>query len=188
MKKRNLVVIALLLMVALLLAACVEDKLTAIEILQQKYNEITAAKSIEQKITITSGNFTQYERDKTYTKTTTGYSVTGTEKKLNDSSATEAYTVTDISEEVTSVANGTPTLKLDESYFEAGYKLTETGLTATVKQNNIKDVMSIEDDALTSPTSDLTLELSLSGDKLTTVRLSYTSGTSRVTIQLTMSY
>ena len=187
MKKRNLVVIALLLIVTLLLAACVEDKLTAIEILQQKYNEITAAKSIEQKITITSGNFTQYERDKTYAKTTTGYSVTGTEKKLNDSSATEAYTVTDISEEVTSV-NGTPTLKLDESYFEAGYKLTETGLTATVKQNNIKDVLSIEDDALTSPTSDLTLELSLSGDKLTTVRLSYTSGTSRVTIQLTMSY
>lgn len=187
MKKRNLVVIALLLIVALLLAACVEDKLTAIEILQQKYNEITAAKSIEQKITITSGNFTQYERDKTYTKTTTGYSVTGTEKKLNDSSATEAYTVTNISEEVTSV-NGTPTLKLDESYFEAGYKLTETGLTATVKQNNIKDVLSIEDEALTSPTSDLTLELSLSGDKLTTVRLSYTAGTSRVTIQLTMSY
>lgn len=188
MKKRTILLIALMVMVTMVFAACTETKLTLIEQLRERYGEISEAATVKQEITITQGNFTQYESSKTYSKVETGYDVTGSEKRLNDAESDEPYTVTPIETHVDSVQGATPTLTLDESYFEEGYRLTETGLSATVKQSNIKDVFGVSETELTAPTSNLTLELRVSGEHLATVRINYVSNNSNVTIVLTMSY
>lgn len=188
MKKRYLLVIALLVLTALVFAACEDGPLTEIEIMQLCYSGISDAKSIKQEIRITQGNITQYACDKTYVKTDSGYDVSGEERRLNDTDAEEAYTVTEVSDTLTSATEALPTLKLDESYFEEGYRLTATGLTAVIKEENVKEVFSLSDDAIKSPTGDVEIELEVSGQKLSAVRVSYTSAGSNVSIELTMSY
>lgn len=190
MKKRYIVLLTVILVCATLaLAACNgTEQLTSMEILRQRYGEIGSAKSIEQKITVQSGNFTQFESVKTYLKTQNGYDVTGTEKRLNDATASEAYAVKTVSEQVSAAEGAAPTLKLDENYFETGFRLTETGLTASVKADNVKDVFALDDGELKAPVSNLTLELNTSKDKLTTVKIKFVSGGSNVTVELTMTY
>lgn len=186
--KKRLVVLTVMLMLAIMLVACENTKLTAIEILQERYNEIATAETIKQEIRITKGNFTQYESTKTYTKSETGYSVTGSEKRLNDVDAEELYTVAEVTAQFSSAEEAKPTLKLDESYFEEGYRLTETGLTATVKAEHVKDVFGVTDAELKAPTSNLTLEMNVTGERLATLQIGYVSGYSNVTIVLTMGY
>lgn len=193
MKKRVLLLAAILAIVAVIaatLCACdPTEQQTGAQLLQQQYNDISLAKEIEQKIEITKGEFTQFASEKTYTKTEDGYSVTGTEKRLNDADpdADELYDTTEIDEAYQKAVDGKPALKLDEQYFEAGFRLSETGLTANVKQANIKDVFGITGE-LTAPTDNLMLEMSVSGGRLSTVRINYDSNGSHVTITLTMTY
>ncbi len=189
MKKKVLLLAAILAMaviIAVTLCAC--DPIaqqTEIEGLQEQYANIANAKTIAQKIEITDGEITQFESEKTYTKTDDGYTVTGTEKKFNG--VDKLFDETPINETVQKAVDAKPTLKLDEMYFEGGYRLTATGLTATVKQGNIKDVFGISGE-LKAPTDNLVLEMSASGGHLTSVRISYDSYDSHVVITLTMTY
>ncbi len=188
MKKRLAILTILFMLAAVMLAACADPKLTAIEILQQRYNDIATAKTIKQEITITQGNFTQYESTVTYTKTESGYNVTGSEKRLNDANAEQMYSVTQVNEQVSSASEAKPTIKLDESYFEEGYRLTETGLAATVKAEYVKEVFGTTDEDLKAPTNNLTVEMDVTDEHLATMRIGYVSDGSNVTIVLTMSY
>lgn len=187
MKKSTLTIALLLAAVVMTLAACTQP-LTGLDLFAQKYSEIASAKSIEQHITITSGSLTQYESAKTFAKTDAGYSVTGSTRSMNTADADKAFTVVEVNETVTSIAGGVPTLKLNEAYFEAGFRLTETSLAAVVKQANVKDVFALEDSAIAAPTADLQLELTLSGEHLTSATISYTSQGSNVVITLSIAY
>ncbi len=189
MKKKVLLLATIFVMAAVIavtLCACDPTaQQTEVQLLQQQYNDISAAKVIGQSILIKSGEITQFESEKTYTKTDDGYTVTGTEKRFNG--VDKLFDETPINETMQKAVDGKPTLKLDEQYFEAGYRLTETGLTANIKPANIKDVFGITGD-LKAPTDDLMLELSVSGGRLSTVRINYDSDGSHVTITLTMTY
>lgn len=191
MKKRIVLlasVIALLAIAMAVLCACnPEAQLTGMELVQQQYNEIATAKSIRQQISIKSGKMTQFESDKTYAKTEEGYTVTGTEKRLNGADADKLFDEKAINEQLQKAVEATPTLKLDERYFQEGYRLTETGLTANVKAENIKDVFGITGE-LKAPTDNLMLELSVTSGHISSVRISYDSSGSQVTITLTMTY
>ena len=172
--------------IAVTLCACDPTaQQTEIEGLQEQYANIANAKTIAQKIEITDGEITQFESEKTYTKTDDGYTVTGTEKKFNG--VDKLFDETPINETVQKAVDAKPTLKLDEQYFEAGYRLSETGLAANVKQANIKDVFGITGE-LSAPTDNLMLEMSVSGGRLSVVRINYDSDGSHVTITLTMAY
>ena len=188
MKKRYLVVAVMLLAAVLVLSACIETPPEAIELLRQKYSEISSAASIKQEITITKGNFTQFESVKTYTKTENGYTVKGSEKTINDVDADKPFTEVPIDTTVNSAAGATPSLTLDADYFEAGYKLTETGLNATVKQENVTDVLGVEGTSLKAPTDSLVLEMVISNQALGTVRIAYVSNDCNVVILLTIDY
>lgn len=189
MKKRHILMMITLLFAAIALVACnTNEQLTPMQALQNKYNEITSASGIVQTITIKKGALMQFESEKTYLKTQDGYTVTGSEKRWNNSSASEPFTTTPINEQVGTAVGAAPTLKLNASYFEEGFRLTETGLVATVKQQNVKDVFGVGDSDLKAPTSDLMLELSVSAERLASVRISYTSNGSNVVITLSMNY
>ena len=78
-------IVAMAAIMAVVFCACDPTvQATGSELLEQQYNEISTASKIEQKITITSGAFVQFESEKTYAKTEDGYTVTGKEKRLND--------------------------------------------------------------------------------------------------------
>lgn len=187
MKKRYLVV-AVLLAAVLVLSACVQTPPEAIEVLRQKYSEISSAKSIKQEITITKGNFTPFESVKTYTKTENGYTVRGSEKTMNDADADKPFTEVQIDTTVGSAAGAAPSLTLDTAYFETGFRLTETGLNATVKQANVADVLGVEGTDLKAPTDSMVLEMVISNQVLSTVRITYASGEYNVVILLTVGY
>ena len=188
-----LAVMAMALAVIALSACNALGQLTPLEQMQQKYGEIVSAKEIVQEITIMQGNMLQYESEKTFTRVGagyrgTGYNVTGTERILNDTNSDKLYTEKAVHYELTTAKNVAPTLKLSESYFEDGYTISATSLAATVKQANIKDVFTLTDSDLTAPTDNLRLELSAPGSQLSTVTITYTSGSSTVYITLRMTY
>ena len=188
MKKRILLVAVVLILSATLFAACVEAKLTAIEVLRELYKDIGTAQSITQEISVKKGNFTQFESSKTYAKAESGYDVTGSEKRLNDADAEQLYEVTEINSHIDGAEEAAPTVNLDESFFEEGYRLTESGLTAMVKADHITDVFGVTSEQLTAPTSNLMLELTVSGGHMSGVRITYESNGADVTITLTMTY
>ena len=189
MKKKLLFVAALLFVMIFALAACAEQQpLSTIDFVKQKYGEIASAKSIKQDISITKGSLTQFESSKTFAKTESGYNVTGTEKTMNKAGSQKPFEEVEINETLTSAQGVAPTLNLDVTFFEEGYRLTESGLTATVKPDSIKDVFDLDDSDLTAPTDDLVLELVINGQQLTSVRITYTSDGSNVTILLTIAY
>lgn len=181
--------IALLIIATAILCACDpnEEKLTGIDLVRYQYSEIASAKTIKQTIEIKSGEITQFESDKTYTATAEGYTVTGSEKKLNGLDASEPFTETPIAETLQKAAGATPTLNLDAKYFEQGYRLTDTELTANVKPENIKNVFAVSNDFV-APTDNLILHMNISGGHVVAVTISYTANESNVTISLTMTY
>ena len=189
MKKRSIVYILLAVMAlaVMVLAACNETQQTAIEILQEKYNEISAAKTIEQKIEIKKGTLLNYARELTYTKGD-GYDVTGTEKYRNDASQDEPFTVEQVNDHYEAVTSFVPALTLNVDYFNTGYNLTETSLAATVRAENISQVLKVEGTDLKLPTSGLTLQMTVTGDHLTNLTISYVSDGNNVTITLTFAY
>lgn len=191
MKKKVLLLAVMVAMVAIMAVVfCACDPMaqqTEIEGLQEQYGKIANANTIKQEIEIRKGGLVQFKSEKTYAKTEDGYSVTGTEKRLNDVDADELYDTTEVNDTLQKAVDATPTLKLDEQYFEAGFRLTETGLKANVKQGNIKDVFGIKGE-LKAPTDNLMLEMSVSGGHLSSVSINYDSNGSHVTITLTITY
>lgn len=192
MKKKIILLTTILALVAIMtaaLAACDPTvQLTEMERLQEQYNAISSANSIEQTIEITKGELKQFESEKTYTKTEDGYTIEGREKRLNGLDANEPFTETEINLQAQKAVDAAPTLKLDASCFQPDYRLSETGLIAIVKNDKIKDVFGITGD-LRAAVEDLRLELSLTGGRLSSVRINYDSDEgSHVTITLTMSY
>lgn len=189
MKKKLILLTIAVLLLTIVTVAFVgcdpEEEVTGLALIQQQYNDIVTAKAIVQSITIKSGELVQFESEKTYAKTEDGYTVTGTEKKFNGED--KLFDETPINETVQKAVEAKPTLKLDEMYFEGGYRLTETELRATVKKGNIKDVFGISGE-LKAPTDNLVLEMSASGGHITTVHIDYDSNGSHVTITLTMTY
>lgn len=187
--KRKLVLLAALLVLAVALFAACEKPLVGLDLLQQQYNDIVYAKSIKQQITISAGELVQFESSKTFAKVEQGYTVTGTERKLNDLDAETPFAETTVNEKVQSASGSLPTLKLSDAYFETGFYLPETGnsLRATVKQANIKDVFGVTGD-LPAATDNLTLELEVSAGHVSAVRIAYDSEGSQVVISLTMTY
>ena len=191
MKRKVIVILVVMVLVAVIagvMSGC--DTMTQqseLEHLQELYGEIGTAKAIEQRIEITKGEFVQFESEKLYSKTESGYTVTGREKRLNDTDAEELYDEKEINESVQKAVDAAPTLRLEAEYFQAGFRLSETGLTANVKPGNIKEVFGITGQ-LKAPTDDLMFELSVSGRHLSTVRIEYESEGSHVEITLTMTY
>ncbi len=189
MKKRLILLTIAVMLLTIVTVAFVgcdpEEEVTGLALIQQQYNDIVTAKAIVQSITIKSGEITQFESEKTYTKTDDGYTVTGTEKKFNG--VDKLFDETPINETVQKAVDAKPTLNLNEMYFEGDYRLSETGLTANVKQANVKDVFGATGE-LKAPTDNLMLEMSVSGGHISSVRISYDSEGSHVVITLTMTY
>ena len=187
MKKRLFILAVLIAATAILLCACSEE-LTPIQVLQQKYNEISAATEITQKIEIKQGELLQYDRNVTYTKTEEGYNAVGEEKRLNSSqSDSDDYlTVQEIDKQYTATSF-VPSLTLNTDYFAADYRLEETKLSATVPNAHVKDVLQLPAD-VNAPTGDVKLEMNVSGERLQSISLSYVAGSSTVTITLTFTY
>ena len=190
MKKRLVVLVALLAVAIFVFASCAETPASALDILREKYEEVSTAKSIEQKIEITQGKRVQFESNKTFTKTDTGYSVTGEEKRVNESlsDSDEMYNVTKVEESLTASEKFLPNLELKEEYFVSGYRLTETSLSATVVAGREKELLSLADVEVTAPVTNMTIQLSVEGEHLKSVAINYTSNGSSVAIELTFVF
>ena len=84
MKKRLILLTIAVMLLTIVTVAFVgcdpEEEVTGLALIQQQYNDIVTAKAIVQSITIKSGEITQFESEKTYTKTDDGYTVTGTRR------------------------------------------------------------------------------------------------------------
>ena len=176
MKKRLVVLVALLAVAIFVFASCAETPASALDILREKYEEVSTAKSIEQKIEIT--------------QTDTGYSVTGEEKRVNESlsDSDEMYNVTKVEESLTASEKFLPNLELKEEYFVSGYRLTETSLSATVVAGREKELLSLADVEVTAPVTNMTIQLSVEGEHLKSVAINYTSNGSSVAIELTFVF
>ena len=162
-----------------------QEEPVTVQTYAEKYAKTGEAAKIEQKIGIESGSLTQFESEKTYTKMGDGYTVKGTEKKLNGLDAEEAYTETAID---TTVKAGTfeATLKFDETYY-TGLTVEDTQLKGTIKDDKVKDALSLSG---TLPATPHSVALTVAADEahITKIEISYVSGTSNVTISLTFTY
>ena len=187
MKKRIVLLTAILVLAALICAACT-DKLTPMEQINKYYEGISEATEIEQRIEIKTGSMLQYESSKKYTKQGDSYLVTGTEKRLNSLTAETPYTEKTTNETIQGNAEFAATLKLDESYFESGYSLSTSGLTANISKEHLKDVLTLTDAELTAPVDNAKLQLTISDGHLTSLTVTYDSGSSSVAITLSFNY
>lgn len=162
-----------------------QEETVTVETYAAMYAKTGEATAVGQTIVIMNGSLTQYESEKTYTKTGDGYTVKGTEKKLNGLDADTAYTETAID---TTVAAGTfeATLKLDESYY-TGLTVTETELKATVKDGHVKDALSLSGELPATP-YEVKLTMTADGTHITAIGIAYVSGSSNVSISLTFTY
>ncbi|MCH5159713.1 MAG: hypothetical protein J1F66_02555 [Clostridiales bacterium] len=197
MKKRHLIIlivaILLLIVIALIIVLSLlkpnpdDVGVDELEAWQKMYEKIVDAQAIEQKILITKGEWEQFSSDKTLTATDSGYSVVGSEKKLNDLSADEAYTVTPISYEVNKTTEFAPTLTFKAEYFETGYTVTSVSLKTNVVAGKETAVLGLKEQ-LSAPTANMTLTLASDGERVTSIAINYTSIGSAVNITLTFTY
>ena len=170
---------------------------TDIELVEEMYEKLSDAKKIEQEIKIVAGELSQYESSKTFNRTGDQYEMTGTVKKLNslEVGGTEAYTETEVSETL-SAKEFVPTLKLDKDYFTAAPVYKGRVLTGTVKDENVMDVFSIQENfpAKATPRG-MTLTVTTNAIHVTEIKVTYTSHDataqtpdSNVTITLKFTY
>ena len=186
MKKRYILLTAILVLAALACAAC--TKLTPMEQISKYYEETANATKIEQKIEIKKGSMLQYESTKTYSKQDSGYLVTGTEKTLNSLTAETPYIENTINETMQGNAEIVAALKLDESYFGEDLTIDGNGLTASVKSEHVKDVLTLTDSELAAQVDNMKLSVTVSDAHLTALTITYDSGESDVTITLAYTY
>ena len=185
MKKRYLTILAVLVLTLAILAGCGGDQ--PLNVLQQKYGKISNATEITQKIEITSGNLLQYSSDMTFTATDGNYSFVATEKSLNEvtADAEQAYTTTTDSYTVAKADTFVSGLALNAKYFEKGYAASPTSLKANITDGHEKDVVKLDE---LSNVSNMTLELTANGNNLTSIVITYKTGSSNVKITLTFNY
>ena len=185
MKKRYFTILAVLVLVLAILAGCGGDQ--PLTVLQQKYGKVSNATAITQKIEITSGNLLQYSSDKTFTATDGGYSVVATEKRLNEvtADAEQAYTTTTDSYTVAKADTFVTGLALNVKYFEKDYVASPTSLKANVANGHEKDVVKLDE---LDNVSNMTLELTADSNNLTSIVITYKTGSSNVKITLTFNY
>ena len=162
---------------------------TPLEQIEAKYAKVSEAQTVTKKIEITSQTgMLQYASAKTYTKKgTSGYQVTGSEKRLNllSSGKAEAYTETQI-EETRRAGTFTPQLELDELYF-TNSTVTEGTLEATVLDSSVETVLGLGSE-LSAPVHGLQMKIVTDEAHVTEFVMSYASDGSNVSITMQFTY
>lgn len=164
-----------------------DKPVTALEEFQQKYEKISEARLIGQSVTVKSGSLLQYSREKTFEKAGSGYAVEVTEKRLNDLSAEEPYTVTQDSYPVHGKA-AEFSLDLDELYLKNLVIDAEAfTLEAEVREGSAETMFGIAG-TLPAPAHGMHLSMAADAVHLLSFKLTYVSGNSDVAIELTFTY
>ena len=198
MKKRHLIILIVAILLLILIAVIIilamlkkpdDGALDEWQVWQQSYEEVAKSREIKQTITVKKGNIEQFVSDKLFTATNNGYTVTGSEKCLNEVTldTEEAYTTTPIDYKLDKNAQFVPTLTLKEEYFSAGYKLTTTVLEGQINAGKESAVLGLTEQ-LPAPTANMTLKLTASVDGVTRIEIAYVSNGSTVNIILTFAY
>ncbi len=156
-----------------------------VETVAEKYGKLGEAISFVQEIEIKGGTLLQFESRKTYTKTSDGYTVKGTEKKLNDLSASEAYTTVTV-DETAKAGDFETKLRFDETYYSS-LKVENGVLKGDVLDEYAETVLGIGED-LPAAVHGMTLSLATDDTHVTRIEISYASGSSSVGIVLTFTY
>ena len=149
------------------------------------YATVSEAKKIEERIEIKSGALVQYTEEREYSLSEGTYTVTGSTKKLNGLDASEAYTETEIEAYTVGKADAyNVRLGLDDAYVE---NVTVNGntLSLSVKAGKEKDFLKLQ--TLTN-VSTMKASFELNEAKLNEVEITYSTGTSTVTVTLAFTY
>lgn len=197
MKKSLVIIAALICCISMVMFAACDPKdgtqTIGTEALAKKYEATADATTIVEELEIEKDGKLVYSLEKTLTKGEGGYTVRETEKTLNtvsvDNVPEEQYNET-IQEEYTlkAATDGTATLQLKQEYFNTtGFALSETSLKGTVKDANVEDFLSI-DEELPAEIKGLNVELAASETAVTSIKMSYTSEGYTVNITLTYTY
>ena len=160
---------------------------TPLEVIEEKYAKLGEAATVSQTIGITEGSLVQYTSEKTYTKKSSGYQVTGTEKRLNklSSGKKDPYTETPI-EGVVMAGAFTSQLELDDLYF-TNTKIEGGIFEATVMDSSVETVLGIKED-LPAPVHGMVLRIETDETHVTGMGVTYASGASAVSITLKFGY
>lgn len=158
---------------------------TPLEALEEKYSKISEAKTIGRIIEIESGSLLQYRREETMTKAGSGYAVEGTVKRLNDLSAEQPYTESEVSELVKS-AEFSVEMQFDELYFKSS-KFEGNTFEADIRDGSVGTVLGISEE-LPAPVKNMHMKMMADDKHVTKIELSYVSESSTVGIVLTFTY
>ncbi len=165
------------------------DGKTNLELVEEKYGNLPDATKIEQTIEITAGELLQFSSDKTFVKTSSGYTVTGTEQKINVVKPDgEPYTSREIDE---TVEAGAFTVKLgfNELYFSGTPTFRDGVFEANVKDDSVENVFGItEEIPVTAAPHGMKLKIATAGEHVTEIAVSYDSNRSNVNITLKFTY
>ena len=162
-----------------------EEQGLTIETVRKAYETISQATKIEENIEIKSGALVQYTEEREYSLSEGAYTVTGSTKKLNGLDANEAYTETEIEAHTVSKADAfNGVLGLDEANVE-NVTVNENTLSLSVKAGREKDFLKLQ--TLTNADA-MKATFALDETKLGEVEITYSAGTSTVTVTLTFTY
>lgn len=159
-----------------------------LEIVIEKYNKLSDAQEIEQKIDISQGELVQFESEKTYTLTGDEYRLTGKEKRLNSLASEKEGPYTETTVDKT-VKKGTFSIKLDlnELYFSTAPVFENGILEIGISDNSVEAVFGISED-LPAPVHGMTLKITTDEEHVTGIDMTYGSGSSTVNITLKFKY
>ena len=186
MKKQWKLALLIVCAATMIFAACggKADELT-LEAVKEAYDTVSQATKVEESIEIKQAKIVQYSERKEYALSGDTYTVTGSTKTLNGLEADDAYTLAEIETYTVNKAEAfTGALGLSEANVESA--TAEDGkLTVSVKAGKEKDFFNLQ---TLADVSSMQAVFAVTSSRLDEVVVTYTSGTSTVTVSIAFTY
>lgn len=156
-----------------------------LEAVRTAYEAVSQATKIEENIEIKSGTLVQYTEEKEYSLSGNVYTVTGSTKKLNGLEASEAYTEAEIEEYTVNKAEAfAGVIGLGDANVESA-TAEGSALTVTVKSGKEKDFFGLQ---TSEELSGMKAVFRMTETAIGEIVVTYTSGTSAVTVTIAFTY
>lgn len=150
-----------------------------------KYEKCGEATGVLETVEIESGDLLQYRSEKTFAKEGSEFSLTEKITRLNPLTEEEPYSETETKSRV-AAATFSASLTLNELYFNS-WNIEEGVLTAKVRDDSIQKVLSLSG-SLPKPVHELTLVVTSNPAHITEIGITFLSGSSTVSISISISY